>query len=134
MEFITDRTGSDVLLGNEKGYYGYRDLNRVESAVAAIASSVGLSLNTKTTWKLGDLIFRTDMDRYLQNLYSVRDECAKLDKQYIEKPLPVSMDDLTWEGANNIEKMLAWAYFCANERPGSELGVFVLGKSTLGGI
>lgn len=132
MEFITDRTGSDVLMGNERGYYGYQDLNRVESAVAYISASVGLSLSTKTTWKLGDLIFRTDMDRYMQNLYSVRDRCAQLDKQYIEKPLPGSMEDLTWEGANNIEKMLAWAYTFV--RPGSELGVFVIGKSTLGGI
>lgn len=132
MEFVTNRTASDALMGNEKGSYSYKDLNRVESAVAAISAYVGLQLRTKTNWALGDLIFRTDMDRYLQNLYSVRDRCAQLDKQYIEKPLPGSMEDLTWEGANNIEKMLAWAYTFV--RPGSELGVFVIGRSTLGGI
>ena len=37
MNLITDRTLSDVLLGNSKGIYSYTDLNRVEQAVLLLA-------------------------------------------------------------------------------------------------
>lgn len=34
---ITDRTYNDVILGTDKGYYNYTDLNRVEEATAELA-------------------------------------------------------------------------------------------------
>ena len=44
MQFITDRTHADVLLGNEKGIYSYEDLNRVERAVAQLSAMGSSSL------------------------------------------------------------------------------------------
>lgn len=130
MEFITDRTGTDVLMGRKKGYYNYDDLNRVEGAVSELSNRWGLQLPTKTNWQEGDLILKSDMTRYLQNLHAVRDHWMGLGKQNTYVQLPSSMDNLTWRDANNIEDLLQQAYSWGV----SELGKFVLGRSTLGGI
>lgn len=111
---ITDRTEADVLLGNEKGIYRYTDLNRVESAVAVIAEEmvglgISIDLPTKTDWSEPDLFSTSEwpvesqMARYLTNLEKIRAEMA------VEITLPDSMDRLTWQSANNIEKMLETA-------------------------
>lgn len=111
MEFTTDRTEADVLLGTEKGSYQDTDLNRVETAVAEISaqfSSLGISiaLVIKTDWappgdfSLETWATETQMARYLENVSAIR----SLFPVPIE--LPQSMSDLNWEGANNIEKIL----------------------------
>lgn len=111
MEFVTDRTEADVLLGTEKGTYQNTDLNRVEGAVAEISAqfqSLGISLELiiKTDWSHpGDFSVETwatesQMRRYLGNVSAVQ----KLFPSGTR--LPVSMSDLNWEGANNIEKAL----------------------------
>lgn len=110
MYFITDRTESDVFLGNEKGVYSYTDLNRVEEAVQTIVDA-GLvtGLETKTDWGLpGDFSVdgwpvKSQMERFLQNISAIRDAFS------IAIQLPESMDKLNWEGANNIEKVLQTA-------------------------
>lgn len=111
MNLITDRTESDVLLRNNKGAYSYSDLNRVEGIVAQIAGrfpqlGIGLCLETKTDWGLpGDFSANTwptasQMRRYLENITAIRSTF------FIPIQLPTSMDKLTWESANNIEKVL----------------------------
>lgn len=111
MDFVTDRTESDALLGNERGVYSYTDLNRVEAAVrdlAAELSDIGykISLVTKTDWGLpGDFSAKdwpveSQMDRYLRNVRYIRNFFPASIR------LPTSMEGLTWEGANNIEKVL----------------------------
>lgn len=111
MQLITDRTESDTLLKNEKGVYGYEDLNRVEAAVGEIAAlfpilDIGMDLRIKTDWGIPG-VFSTatwpvasQMQRYLGNVAAVRSAFG------IAIPLPVSMARLTWSGANNIEKVL----------------------------
>lgn len=131
IKFVTDRTGSDVLLGNKKGYYSYEDLNRVESAVYELSAEVGLRLDIKKDWKPGDLIMQSDMTRYLQNLYKIRDSFAKKDEEYTVKKLPDSMENLTWRSANDIEKMLEWAYTLREEQPGDKIGEFIIGISKI---
>lgn len=114
MELITNRTESDVFLGNEKGVYCFSDLNRVESAVQEIAAlfpvlGTSLVLVTKTDWGLPESFstaqwpVESQMRRYLGNIDAIK----KL--FYISVPLPASMEKLNWNGANNIEKTLQQA-------------------------
>lgn len=115
MELIINRTESDALLGNEKGVYGYTDMNRVEAAVAEIAAEfaslgIGIDLATKTDWGLPDDFSKekwpvaSQLRRYLGNVASIKDLFV------ISVRLPESMDKLNWEGANNIEKVLQAAF------------------------
>jgi hypothetical protein len=87
-----------------KGAYNYSDLNRVERAVAEIAERAGLTLYTKTYWTVWDLPTDTEMARYLDNVNAIKTHFG------INIPLPVSMSNLTHEGANNIELILSRAY------------------------
>ena len=110
MQFITDRTQEDVLLKNQKGRYTYRDLNRVEQAVKELSLQAAALdcpvLSTKTDWGLpGDFSKDTwptesQMERFLGNVQSLC-SCVLLAAE-----LPFTMQELTWEGANNIEKAL----------------------------
>ena len=90
-----------------KGAYNYTDLNRVETAVAELAETLELALVTKTNWTLWDVPVVSDMERYLGNVVAIRDACPG----ETEFPtLPSSMDGLTYEGANSIEKVLMLVY------------------------
>jgi hypothetical protein len=97
-----------------KGAYNYTDLNRVESAVAEIAPLFLLSLTTKTDWGLWDIPTKADMDRYLNNVVAIRDACPG---NVAFPTLPFSMSGLTFEGANNIEKVLELVYEEMNKPP-----------------
>lgn len=115
MEFVTDRTEADVLLGNAKGRYSAEDLNRVESAVAelcalAVCLDVHLDLITKTDWS-GPGVFsqnnwptESQMERYLQNVNTLCDRFS------LGAGLPGSMADLDHQGANAIEQALQQTY------------------------
>jgi hypothetical protein len=83
-----------------KGAYNYSDLNRVERAVKEISDTRGLGLTTKTDWAMWDIPRKSDMKRYLDNVKTI----ALVIGSDIE--LPDSMDKLTYEMANNIEKVL----------------------------
>lgn len=115
MELITDRTEADVLLGTPKGYYSYEDLNRVEQAVAQLAELAKqldelLDLSCKTDWgPPGEFSADTwptalQMQRYISNVHTLCDRFAP------ETALPVTMDHLNWQGANDIEKGLHFVY------------------------
>lgn len=163
VELITDRTQYHVTLLNRlrkkpwssmtaseqtawnseatKGAYNYTDLNRVETAVSELASELGLSLTTKTNWTLWDIPVQSEMERYLGNIAAIRDACPG----EVEFPnLPDSMNNLSFEGANSIEKVLLLVYEELHgvdepDEPGGEithkcvLGEFILGECTLGG-
>ena len=115
MEFVIDRTKSDVLLGTEKGRYSTADLNRVEGAVAELAVlakklGVNKQFDVKTDWGMpGEFSAaqwptKKQMARYLGNVHSLCDAMELVAK------LPVSMEQLTWDGANQIEEALSLAY------------------------
>ena len=110
MELIYDRTKEDVILGTPKGNYGWEDLNRVEKTVQFLAQElqrldIHLNLQTKTDWALPgeDWPTSTQMQRYLGNVKSV------LAALQLIKPLPQSMENLDYQGANQIEYALAAA-------------------------
>lgn len=111
MQFITDRTEVDVLLGTAKGMYQHTDLNRVESAVAEISAQfqslgIGLKLVFKTDWAPPEdytpesWVTEKQMARYLENVAAIRDLFP------VAIQLPETMSDLDWKDANNIEKIL----------------------------
>lgn len=115
MDLITNRTESDVLLGNDRGVYSYTDLNRVENAVQQISIDIkdlgyALNLQTKTDWGLPGMFsvsawpVDSQMKRYLQNISKIRETFS------ISTQLPDTMDKLDWSGANNIEKVLQIAF------------------------
>lgn len=87
-----------------KGAYNYSDLNRVERAVAEISDIKGVGLITKTDWTMWDIPTDSDMNRYLSNIKILRDLFG------IEFSLPDSMANMTYETANNIEKIILAAY------------------------
>ena len=87
-----------------KGAYNYSDLNRVERAVAEISDRASLGLVTKTDWGAWDIPRTADMSRYLGNIKTIKT------RYNINIALPDSMNHLTYETANNIEKILLEAY------------------------
>ena len=89
-----------------KGAYNYSDLNRVERAVAEISDIKGLGLVTKTDWKMWDIPTATEMNRYLGNIAEIR----KLVTNANVPAAPISMSNLTYNEANNIEVILSAAY------------------------
>ena len=87
-----------------KGAYNYSDLNRVERAVAEIATRAGLTLTTKTYWAMWDIPTEADMSRYLGNINAIKTHFG------INISVPTSMSNLDYVGANNIELILSAAY------------------------
>ena len=87
-----------------KGAYNYSDLNRVERAVAEISELANLGLATKTDWSMWDIPTSSDMERYLDNVETIKNHFG------IGIELPESMNHLTVESANNIEKVLVAGY------------------------
>lgn len=87
-----------------KGAYNYSDLNRVERAVEEISERMGLGLTTKTYWTMWDIPTASDMTRYISNIKAIA--------QAIGSTIvpPDSMNKLTYEAANDIEKILLEAY------------------------
>lgn len=130
MELITDRTAADVEAQNEKGVYRAEDMNRVESAVQEISLSlqtmeedirayadekgvawreefelsflpVDAEVRTRTDWTIEDWPTKPQSRRYLQNIVKL---CSLVDVP--ADGLPGSLEDLTYEGANQIEIVL----------------------------
>lgn len=103
MILITDRTESST--------YEYTDLNRVERAALEISTAaqkmgIDLSLSTKRNWGMpGDYAamewpVESQMRRYIENIHKIKAvfPCSV--------HIPYSMDNLTYSGANNIERVL----------------------------
>lgn len=87
-----------------KGAYNYSDLNRVERAVAEISDRMGLGLVTKTDWNMWDIPKVSDMERYLNNVKVI---ALAIGSTIV---WPVTMNNFTYEQANNIELILSEAY------------------------
>lgn len=128
---ITDRWQGDVDLRNDKGVYRAEDLNRVGGIVEYIsnalqnleqylrdfAASNGVEweddfelgfepeeaiVPAKTDWVMRDLQTKRQMRTYLNNIIKLS---TLLGVDYSD--LPPSMVNLTFSGANRIEKVVA---------------------------
>lgn len=115
MNLITDRTWEDVQNKTPKGNYGQEDLNRVEQAMEmlyGIANKLGITPpgTIKTDWYFPQVFSeeewptKTQMQRYLGNITYLCKAVRSADM------LPATMENLTYEDANNIEKALLLAY------------------------
>lgn len=132
LELITDRTQQDVDrvkaltqkgwknmtaveraewdMVVQKGAYNYEDLNRVENAVADLASRLiakGFNIEEPVTrkWTNTDIPTAFDMRRYLYNVRMIRDSGITFSSA--PPAIPDTMENLTYAGANAIEQLLA---------------------------
>lgn len=106
---VTDRSAADVAAKNEKGTYNAADLNRVSEAVAylrPIFEDYGyiVSDTELKVWAENELPKASEMAAYLASVKDLYGHFVYASKMI---NLPVSMDRLNREGANNIEKFLA---------------------------
>lgn len=113
---VLDRTAQDVAALNEKGTYNATDLNRVGEAQAYLAGrfracGYGVSIAPKLNWTMEDIPWQADMNRYLADLRALRGALRMMETT---PPVPGSMAGLTWEQANDIEKILADLEFLLN--------------------
>lgn len=89
----------------KRGAYGVPDCNRVGEAVAYLAEwfardGYTVKVEPKTDWTWEDIQRKPQMSRYLADVREVRDKLNG------GTPLPDSMENLDWQGANNVEKAL----------------------------
>lgn len=97
-----------ILNPDNKGAYNYTDFNRVGAALAYVAARLNaagafLRLSPKTDWTEGDEPTASQLAYYLQMLHAVRGELATLSTTPVA---PDSMDNMTYNEANDIEKIL----------------------------
>lgn len=110
-----------------KGTYDYTDLNRVGNAVAYVAGRLtgagyALNVNPKIDWTEDDTQRAADMASYLADISAIRN--ALIVPPAIPE-VPDDMEGLTYEEANDIERILLAvdalitnminAYFYSNE-------------------
>ena len=104
---VFDRTAEDVANKTAKGLYRYTDLNRVQNAVTTIcgryaAAGYDVPDVSFTTWSSNAIPRQAAMDNYINSVIRVRGLLAIPDRPRIYP----SMGNLTYEMANNIEKLL----------------------------
>lgn len=125
-------TERDEFISGMIGAYNHTDLNRVESAVQFVNDYLNalqgnldtyreaqfvasdpywmvpfeypVTLETKTDWLISDLPTESDLERYLRNVSELTDRIP------IVKNLPSTMDRLTIDGANEIERAMLAEY------------------------
>lgn len=105
---ITDRTQADVNAGNGKGTYNASDLNRVGAAMNYVADRLKAHgydphISPKTDWKDDDWVDPSAQAVYLGGLEELRSQFSMMQTT---PPVPPDMEKLTYQEANNIEKIL----------------------------
>lgn len=108
MELIYDRTQADVDNRTSKGYHNYTDLNRIESAckeLATLLTSYGypVYITTKTNWTMTDKRTESEMERIRKNVKALKDVYYSASGT---PAVPSTLNPITWQKANNIEKIL----------------------------
>ena len=129
LNLITDRTESDVArvrqiqqkinantateeelsewLGGMRGAYNASDLNRVGAAVEYLANrfneyGYSVSVTAKHDWSAGDIPTMSAMQTYLQDVSAIR----QVFNLSLFPSVPSNMKQLTYQKANNIERIL----------------------------
>lgn len=100
-QLITDRT--------QPGPYDWNDFNRVGEAVEYVANQLAgagyrADVIAQTSWTRQSIQSRQQMEQYIKNIKELR---AVLHLPSGVPAAPDSIRFLTFEGANNIEKILA---------------------------
>ena len=105
---VTDRTQNDVANGTKKGYYNAEDLNRVGAAMVYLRDRLNdngynIEIEPETAWTVSDIPTQSDMVYYLGCLGELK---SVLSLPPSTPEAPETMENLTYTGANNIEKIL----------------------------
>lgn len=108
-ELIYDRTQADVDNKTSKGYHNYTDLNRIEEwckYLADLLTSYGypVHITAKTDWAISDMRYASEMERIRQNVGKIKEVYYSL---ATTPPVPDTLNKITWQKANHIEKILA---------------------------
>lgn len=108
LALITDRLKQDVTLKTQKGFYNTTDLNRVCSAVEYLegrldAHGIAVDVAPKTDWRIRDIPTLKQMQRYIHDIEAMRKALPVKDGT---PETPESMQNLDWQKANDIEKIL----------------------------
>lgn len=96
-------------LARMKGAYNATDLNRVGEALLYLADELNgygyaVTVNAKTDWTEADIPTIQQMQTYLNNVAAIR---GVLDVFETTPQTPTTMNKLTFQRANDIEKILA---------------------------
>jgi len=97
-------------LAGMKGAYNYTDLNRIGEAIAYLVERMEElaiyddTIVPKTDWVMGDVPTQSQISALLTNLTKLR---AKLSLPDDAPAVPISLDSMTYETANDIEELLA---------------------------
>lgn len=91
-----------------KGAYNASDLNRVGAAVSYVAGRLNgygyaVTVTAKQDWTGSDIPSAGQMAAYLQDVAALRGAIAVMAST---PPTPDSANNLTWQEANNIERIL----------------------------
>ena len=105
---VTDRTQNDVVNRTKKGYYNSEDLNRVGSAMVYLRDRLNdngynINIEPETAWTVSDIPTQSDMVYYLWCLGKLK---GAMTLPSGTPNAPDTMENLTYTGANNIEKIL----------------------------
>lgn len=103
--FETSQSEWTEWLFGVRGAYGASDMNRVGMAMASIAAALGVAVSPKMDWVLADIPSTEQMFEYLNNIKQCVDMVVALEPTFGVE-LPVSMENLTHDGANQIEQAL----------------------------
>lgn len=105
---ITDRTLADVSNRTSKGSYNASDLNRVGKAMIYVADRLrgagyDVSVNPRVNWTDAEWVSPAHAAQLLADLAALREQFAQASGT---PDVPADMEGLTYEDANDIEKML----------------------------
>ena len=108
IRMVTDRTQADVDALSDRGTYNASDLNRVNTAMAYLdrwlseAGYITGYANQDIAWAMDDIPLQAQMADYLSNVGAIGGTFPLANAPAI----PASMEFLTHEGANHIERVL----------------------------
>lgn len=112
-----------------KGALSYTDFNRIESGMAEIAEELDVTLDLKTEWTASQCFTVSDGQRWINNINALRAECDG----YSDTPeTPKSMNWLTFQIMNRIEKILSDIESKANSADASFAGEIMTGEDYYG--
>ena len=109
---VKNRTASTAemseWLSSLKGAYNYTDLNRVGDAINYLANLLNSyayynNIKAKNDWKIEDKPNHEQMEKYLNDLKQLKETFFVLQSS---PQIPNDMVSLTYEEANNIEKLI----------------------------
>ena len=108
LENWSAETLAEFNLARAKGSYNYTDLNRVGNAVTYVAGRLTdagyfVPVSPKIDWTDSDIPKESDMQTYLEDVEILRSALTVIP----ETPeVPEDMEGLTYEEANDIERIL----------------------------